>query len=130
MSTTTTTNNPIKKIDVNWEKYDVHVIHLPRSDNQPVVVESYKFPPNTLVIMRAFEWSLEDFDGKKEEVPGDFENYVVLKLDEDGDIAMIMFNEIESLDDIFEELNKYLRQYYNIELVDVTCKENSENSEA
>ena len=30
------------KIDVNWEKYDVYVIHLPRSDkdNQPVVVES------------------------------------------------------------------------------------------
>jgi len=88
------------------------VIHL--SQDQPIV-ESYRLPSDTLMILRLYEKFIEDFDGERLEVFSDAEKYVLIEPTED-DTTMMVFDD-------FEELNEYLRQRYNIELTE-------ENTEA
>ena len=88
------------------------MIHL--SQDQPIV-ESYRLPSDTLMILRLYEKFIEDFDGERLEVFSDAEKYVLIEPTED-DTTMMVFDD-------FEELNEYLRQRYNIELTE-------ENTEA
>ena len=110
MSTTT------KKIDVNWEEYNVHVVHLSQDPQGQPIVESYRLPSNTLMILRGYENFIEDFNGERLEVPSYGEEYVLIESDNDGDITLTVFDELE-------ELNEYLKQHYNIELTEVSNNE-------
>ena len=78
-----------RKVDLDW-RHNVHVIEFAPLEPNYVSVKSLRMPNNALIIMELTN------------------EYVLIHISDDGDF-MERF-------ETFEELNKYLREYFGIEL--------------